>query len=686
MRASLYATQELAWLASDDEATGCLTNLRTLAYVIEAGAHFQGGGRVSVTIIADRLWIYWTENKVALQSLLMRLGDCEARFEPSIAVSELDPADAAAIDAAPAQFPVRHKSNRIQFQHDLAADWARFQRLKEIARETDKWAAYAGNPLWHNSLRMLGELLLREPRGSQTSWDIAFQKAETAGEVARLAADLLLDALYLDNNADTFLDERAAMLFAKDGAILLRLLRRFEHVATAPRIPEFLQNQDDLRIYFEEHYRIPIVGRWPPIARFLARHRQGVAALLSPRVASVCERWLTTTPASLAENVPMPFRKEFAEVALATARALQIELGKGVIFLSDAEGPIYRAALAGAVDLPDEVSAWALEMARRRTQRADVSEQIALARRQKAEEHKRRMQTDPDYRGRHTRSRGESLFLGGGRKLPPWPRGPEGRVENEFRKACLHSFALHGLMAVRPDVAAELLLALIIEDRPEESYGSRSLLEEGLEIKFDDTAYPTAFWKSPFYGFLRLNPAIALEAIIELVNFCTERWADERAKDVGEHPPEMTITLGDGTARKFIGNYRVYTWLYVSSRKTGQLHCALAALERWLCDLLDQGTDVSGVAEKLAQNCKSVAVLGVLVSVGKYRPALFSGFLKPLLGMQWLYVWDEGWVQNFGNNFDEYSWSRQGEMVFRIAREWFFAKHRSVRLEGFARD
>lgn len=105
-------------------------------------------------------------------------------------------------------------------------------------------------------------------------------------------------------------------------------------------------------------------------------------------------------PVELAPGVPTPYRKELAEIALATARALQLAQGKGIIFLDDSEKPISTAAFAGAPDLPEEVSAWALEMAQRRPYREDVATKIAEHRRQRAQEHAERLRTDPVYRAR----------------------------------------------------------------------------------------------------------------------------------------------------------------------------------------------------------------------------------------------------------------------------------------------
>jgi hypothetical protein len=160
----LRSVAGLAWLAAHDDAVSALSNLRTLVWVIQAAARFHGqdgSGGFSLPAIAERLWDHWTDNKPSVQRLLIRLAEREAAFEHSFAVSELERGDAVVLDGLPVSCPLRRDkaSGRIKFQHDLAADWARFQRLKEIADDTGQWARYAANPFWHSALRMLGQLL-----------------------------------------------------------------------------------------------------------------------------------------------------------------------------------------------------------------------------------------------------------------------------------------------------------------------------------------------------------------------------------------------------------------------------------------------------------------------------------------------------------------------------------------------
>jgi hypothetical protein len=443
VQAALLSTGQLGWLAWQDDAVAVLTNLRALAWVMQAESHFQLQGNfvsLSRTAIADHLWKFWTGGRLTLQSLLMRLAEREASFEHSFALSELDGTDVATFESRPIQLPLRLTSrNRIEFQHDLAAEWGRFQRLKEMAHDTGRWAVLATNPLWTGALRMLGQFLLRERVGDRSAWDIALEAIESAKDAMPLAADVLLDALCLDPLAESLLTERAKLLLSQDGMRLDRLLRRFHHIATAPSgQPEMLHADPSLRLYMEAQYRVPIITRWTAVARFLAAHREQVANLMLPAVAGLCERWLTVMPVDLAPGVPTPYRKEFAEIALATARALQLAQGKSIIFLDDSEKPIYTAAFAGAPDLPEEVSAWALEVAQRRPYREDVAAKIAEHHRQRTQEHAERLRTDPEYRARHQQRGSFPAFIPSARELPPWPLGPQSRVERDFREGCTH--------------------------------------------------------------------------------------------------------------------------------------------------------------------------------------------------------------------------------------------------------
>mgnify|MGYP003632799808 CR=1 FL=1 len=688
VKAALRATPSLGWLTAHDETVAVLANLRILAWVVKAGAALGSNARglASHSDIADRLWDYWTGGAADVQSIMMRLSEREAQFERSFALSELNPADATTFANRPATLPLRlnKRTNRIEFEHDLAADWARFQYLKQMADNTTTWAALAENPLWTNALRMLGQFLLRQAAGASTAWDQALEQAKASNNA--LAGDLLLDALSLDPEAERLLSERVDLLLANEAKLLKRLLMRFQHIGTIPMAS--LANVDtSLGLYMEARFRTVIVGRWPPVLRFLIAHREQLESLASLAVVKLLETWLVGTPKELPGGMPMPFRKEAAEMVLAMARTVQVHKGHGVMYLMD-DLSLYTAPLASAGDLTDQVSAWALELSGRRKVDSDVAVRIKAERSAEAKRYADRLENDAAFRKTEQERKNRSFpaMIGSSReRLPPWPLGARERIDHDFRKAAFKDNGLLQLMQAAPAVAAEVLLALIIDDEPYfDSGSSRHEIELGLE--FAENGYPTMYWKSPFFIFLQVAENEALGALIALVNFCTERWCDVVGQDHEDPPVGVTLQMNDGSTKLFAGSSEVFGWVQSTSNHSGNLFCALDALERWLTVQLDAGVDLTPQIERLLAEGSSSAFIGLLANVAKYRPELLAGPLAPILTDPLVFYWDDERVANTANRFDAYHWVRSGEAVFEMAKDWGLAPHRAVKLLPFATE
>lgn len=678
VKLALQRSPALGWLVAHDDTITALTNLRTLAWVIKAGAALGAiaGGPASHTAIADRLWKYWTKDLADVQALMMRFAEREASFERSFALTDLEPADTVTFRQRPHELPLRlnERTNCIEFEHDLAADWARFQFLKQICTDTPRWAALASNPLWTNALRMLGQFLLRQPAETGTAWDVAFRLAEAAKN--DLAGDILLDALCLDPYAERFLNERFDLLLGNGAKHFTRLLLRFHHIATVPT-GGGMGLSAVVGLYIEAQDRSIVFGRWPPVLRFLVAQRERLAGLVSSALAKVIETWLTKTPHTLSNGKPMPFRLEMAEIALAMARTVQVEKGHGVMYLTR-EPLLYTAPLAGVVDLPTEVGNWALELAGRREVDADVKRRIVDVQLQKAKEHAERLKTDVEYKARHEQRKQMPRSLGSFReRLPPWPLGASEKIDMDFRTACIKEHGIQALMRAQPELAAEVLLALIIEEQPDRVHGSNRF-DMDLGLEYTQDAYPTAFWKSPFFPFFQLAPETALTSLIMLVNFCTERWVAEVMKGRTGEAPGVTLQFADGSHKTFPGWWKVFGWPQSNdSMRNGNLFCALDALERWLTLRLDAGEDITADIERILQEGNSAALVCVLLNVAKYRPSLLTGPLAALITFPKLFYWDRVRVEQVGDNF--IAWSnglRGGQAMFDFARVWILAPHR----------
>jgi len=421
------------------------------------------------------------------------------------------------------------------------------------------------------------------------------------------------------------------------------------------------------------------------MVRFLAAHRETVADLMSPSVAELCRTWLSSVPETFADGSPAYLRAECAAIAVDTARSLQVAQEKGVMFLDDSEKPIYSAAFAAAPDLPDAVAAWSLEMAQRLPMRSDVRNKITAYRLEQAQKHTEKMANDPEYRERIDQKKQASIGIGSYRnKLPPWPLGPKDRVEHNFRECVTESAALVILMRGQPQVAAELLLAAIIEDDPEEEY-DRSPVVENIGIAYDDHAHPTAPWKSPFLHFFWINPDVALDTLIQLVEFCTERWEDTWRHDDEQEAPSISIVV-DGQTKRFLGNYSLFDWVHTNSSFSGQLFSALAALEFWLTSLAERPELQKATCASILERSTSVGMIGVLLNVGKHNTNLFQDCLRALLASHELYVWDDHRVDNIDHAFDAFGWARDGEILFQAAKQWYGRLYRQQSLRQLAID
>ncbi|MDO9437620.1 hypothetical protein [Hydrogenophaga sp.] len=684
VREVLASTTSLAWLGTYDETVSALRNLKTLSWLVEAHSSLSisPGSPLSHVDVADLIWTRWTDRSPSVQRFMMQLSVREASFQRSFALSELEQNEAEVFERRPKSLPLVQnvRTNRVEFAHDLAADWARFQYLKQYAEDISRWAEYASHPLWTSALRMLGQYLLREQRGEETLWDQTYEAAGASGLTH--AQDILLDALYLDPMATQMLNARVAFLLERGGARLDRLLSRFLHVATTPDFRTEGANVK-LSVYLEAQMRTLVHARWVPVVRFLANHAPQLGALEFKSLAKLIQTWLQSTPEALSNGSSFPYRRELAEIALEIANNVRFNKGRHRFYMAfDLE--LFTAALSAAPDLPDEVCALALELAGRRDMDSDVERRVQEARRQDALEMERRRQdrADPfDARMRATDGP-PSLSLLSRKRLPPWPLGAKRKVDRDFRKACFGSHGLGALMRTRPLVAAEVLLALIVDDEPELDYAAYRDPSDNAGLQFPDDVYPRAFWKSPFFHFLTIAPQAAIDALVDLSNFATQQYAgglyDGTADVAGI---ELETSRG---VRLYTGNTLVYGWNQSNDMNLGDLACALDALEYWFVKRKLEDPDTPSFLASILERSNSAAMLGVLANVAKRSPRLLADVLWPLLTHPVMYAWDEQRLDSIGFSFDATGWIRYGEVAFESARDWAFSDYKKTNLRSVA--
>ncbi len=425
----------------------------------------------------------------------------------------------------------------------------------------------------------------------------------------------------------------------------------------------------------EAWFRIPHPLYWYPALCVLARHSKEVATHALLLAAEVCALWLRTMP------IGVPGRHEAGLLALELAKETQ-DLTAEDMHFGDKDKIVYEALLSAAPEFPDEVTQIALELCARRDE-----PQHAIQRAIEADERQARLQEE--WRKKHpeaerTRRRIPApptmLSYPKGPMRPPHADGPLREVSDGFRSAVLETPALNGLIAARPEIAREVLLAVCIDEpKPSDPYNDRFLLMDRFGLADWQRGYPAFYWKGPFLKFLQDRPEQGLDAIIRLVNYTTRRWLEDGAgpqlteEERRKYGLEFTF---DGKSECWIGDANVYGWHRSISLHSATVECALMALEKWLYGEIEGNRRITQWVQYICGHAESLAFAGVLVSVGLRYPALFTRELRPLLGNFHLYEVQLNWALQEPQELWAIALSGQGQPAIKWAVEWHRMPHR----------
>jgi len=607
-----------------------------------------------------------TVRSAAAKQMASRQADA---VRDSVAEDEIDAAHLGAIDELIADGICRKVGERLVFDHDLLGDWGRQRVLLSQPNIATFITSHnrGTSPLWLRSVR-LWALDLLERQGDYAKWIAAVRGLSLVGEMA--AADRVLEAAALSSNAGEHLEGIWSEL-SSDGKLCRRLFERFLRSATTPSPRAMLAiakvangAEKELSTWAAAEYRVPELVYWPAVLSFSDRHRNDVCRLAPAESARLSQLWLVSTSADF------PFRKEAANIALAAAQNVHAVMNarKQRGYHSDklnewslchaAEPYAYATALIAATVLPTEVARFARQAAGRQDDsEAEVGERPGVV------------------------------------YAAPWPDGPFHRVSENFRRAVLSAETFLPLAAVAPDIASEVLLAVLI-DPPE-------LLQHPgmLGLSYDDNRElciehvlnwsPPFYSRGPFLQFLATASGVAIDAIILLVNFATERWVDRETRDVHQlrggvaapHPVRLDV-FGPGNTSEWHGDADVYSWYLGDPRAPAPVTCALMALEKWLYDRIDQGDNITNELNQIKQNARSVAFAGLLSAVARYDPKLLKGPLAFLLGVPDFLDWDAFAKQDIARSA-MFGWQlrpvREPHLVEQ-AQCWYAMAHRKTNL------
>ena len=603
-----------------------LRNLVVLDWVLRANVaqRLSDSSRawVGETEIINCVWEYWIGNsamRIERDSLLRTLGLCEGKkLSGAVHVDSIEKDQFNLLETLAQEGLIRVNLPSTQFQHDLMGDWARF-RILVFARNdaVQKIKSVAHIPRWGRAIRLYVQSLA-EHGDALAGWKAV--SAQLAGDDAetQLVNDIFLDGLLFATNSESLLEQVWPDLIANKGLILRRLLKRLQHAASVPDVrlrglvdPKYAEQS-------EVWFRIPHPVYWYPALCVFSRHSTDIAEHALVLAAEVCALWLRTMPGGVAG------RHEASLLALELARETQGLIAEGLHFGAK-DQVVYEALLFAAREFPEEVTQIALELCAR-CDEPQHSIQRAI------EAEKRQVKLRAEWLRRHPeeeRSRHSippPLSYPKGPMRAPAPDGPQREISDGFRSAVLETLALNWLIALRPVVAREVLLAVCIDEpKPSDPYNDRVPSLEKYGLAYWPHGYPAFYWKGPFLKFLQDAPEHGLDAILRLVNYATKRWledsvgpnlSDEERKKYG-----LEFEF-DGKPAYWIGDANVYGWHRYLSMYANTVGCALMALEKWLYDEVENGRSVEPWVRYICERAETLSFAGVLISVGLRYSAL----------------------------------------------------------------
>ena len=537
----------------------------------------------------------------------------------------------------------------VRFSHELTADWA---RQRELQVQGSSAATFLQSRLhssfWHRAVRFHA-LDLLEFQPDVTAWREFFAAFGGNSATDEMAQNLLLEAPIFASNQRTVLDRLWPVLQLDGGKLLRRFLRQFLRVATIPDeevVARFASRGADLQLEASVLHRLPWAPYWFEVLEFLAANAEQAAGLARGEVADICLLWLR-----LYKHIGIGM-EDAATLAVVSARQVYRDESKwhGRPDKTSSAEKACQALLAAAPAIPDEVSRLALKFCGR-------------------------LPPDPADGSPGTERHHRSQFTPDPGPPMPWPEGPQRPCARIFRNAFMNSDYSGLLFRALPEVGAEIMFAVLL-NLPRANWHPREYGHDIDEHGFASEAlrHESCFWISgPFLTFLRTNPAVALPAIIRLVNFATDR-AYEIGEDVRHHLA-VPITVG-GEKHEWRGHQFSHVWHQGHVFAPRAVGCALLSLEKWFYLLMDADEPLDSHLDTIFRDSHSIALAGVLICVGKRRPELFLGPLRPLVEAIDFYWIEDALSLRGEGGFNASAFYERSPVIVEAWREWVQMPHR----------
>lgn len=195
-----------------------------------------------------------------------------------------------------------------------------------------------------------------------------------------------------------------------------------------------------------------------------------------------------------------------------------------------------------------------------------------------------------------------------------------------------------------PDLVIKAALETwFINDDEQRRWNSRIDMEEyfGLTDHLCHKFFPASGYQGPFFFLLNNHPQKAINFIIELVNRCTEFYANSTLdKGNVDSPKQVMLNLSDGRSITLWGSERLWSLYRGTTVGPDLLQSALMALENWLFSQVEQKKDIAEAVDTIIEKAESVALVSILVSLAIAYPFLLKDRALSFLKTQEFFEWD----------------------------------------------
>lgn len=537
-------------------------------------------------------------------------------FQSSTATDELNQRGIAVVD----------DFEHIRFEHGWVRDIALSRLLREELGEG--FAAFAvsraGNPYWHNAIRILSAFLLET---DDTRWSREVSALVQEPEGSQVVA-LFFDAFLTSPRTSELLDNHGDLLIDNDSDLLRRLLAS----ATAQLMVSAMPN---VRLAVEQ------VVEW----------------METKSDADVCEAtfeqwkflfWLSKMPDVLTASTAQRLCHWVIELAS----------NPGRVPWKERDG-VYKSLCLTHRHMPHEARDIILDL-------AGLNHATAVARNAPSPF------DPPDAALPSAWSRGP---LG-----PTAPGFAEAVLENQGPLAWLLINDVH--------LFADVLLALCIEPPTHPwdragllGHGDLAVIHDDLWDPPDPTNLWSLFLDKDFRVGLRTILVLVKHATEQWRDV---RWDQDRTfgERLGFAVASIELRFPNGEIRTYVGNRQLMHWHLGCFACPKAVTSALMALEAWLYrQVKTDPENVERVVGQLLSDSGSVAIIGVLHTLAKRHPHLLDDSLSPLLTSPYLLLWSRFVQQDLRWRMLPSTWTVTEEHWERL-RDWHVMDHRDRPFEA----